>query len=458
MSTKSKLENTNQNLSKASQKLKTIKNAFLRPLPDYGDSLIEIKRVNLLLSNGNQGVLATPGKTMSKVIIEKPSTLLPENIKRNVNIAGVNGEYDGSGIPGVERDSSGNIVVSNDAENIYVNGYDDVVNLKYDTTLKLSLANDPVITTDNLKPENIKYGVNILNVEGTYIGGDETQEKSITPTRSTQSVTPDSGKYLSKVIVNPIPDEYIIPSGGIIISENGRNINVAEYETVTVQVSSGVTPTGQLAITNNGTYDVTNYASVKVNVANSSLDSIKSLPTANEYNAGCYCKVSNTTYKCVKSEGETSLQNYSDSILGRTIYLNVESLRSNGYLYEGELTSGSSNVYINLVNSSGSKIDAIRIDIDLVTVNGVTQIKDIYYLYNPGSTGYKYHFWSYGKTSADNTSTNKYYDDNTITFTTDNVQIYSGYGYIQESSRNNEWLRFLKFSDANVTYNWVAQS
>lgn len=39
-----------------------------------------------------------------------------------------------------------------------------------------------------------------------------TQEKSVTPTKSTQSVTPDSGKDgLSKVTVNPIPSEYVIP-------------------------------------------------------------------------------------------------------------------------------------------------------------------------------------------------------------------------------------------------------
>lgn len=35
------------------------------------------------------------------------------------------------------------------------------------------------------------------------------EEKSVTPTKSTQTITPSSGKVLSKVTVNPIPSEYI---------------------------------------------------------------------------------------------------------------------------------------------------------------------------------------------------------------------------------------------------------
>lgn len=39
------------------------------------------------------------------------------------------------------------------------------------------------------------------------------EEKTVTPTKSTQTITPTSGKVLSKVTVNPIPDNYADFSG-----------------------------------------------------------------------------------------------------------------------------------------------------------------------------------------------------------------------------------------------------
>ncbi len=81
----------------------------------------------------------------------------------------------------------------------------------------------------------------ILSLKTAYVNGQkvtgtlETQSKTTTPTKASQTISPDAGKLLSSVTVNPIPDEYIIP-------------------------------TGSQTITTNGTVDVTNLASVVVNV------------------------------------------------------------------------------------------------------------------------------------------------------------------------------------------------
>lgn len=66
---------------------------------------------------------------------------------------------------------------------------------------------------------NIKSGVQILGVTGSY-GGEapSTQEKTVTSSTSVQTVTPDTGMYLSKVTVNAIPYVESSLAGGTCVT------------------------------------------------------------------------------------------------------------------------------------------------------------------------------------------------------------------------------------------------
>ena len=101
------------------------------------------------------------------------------------------------------------------------------------------------------KPKMIKMK---CNIEFPDVALANLQEKEVTPTKEKQEVVADS-QYdgLSKVIVNPIPNKYIIPSG-------------------------------EIEFTKNGTYDVTDKASAKVNVPEKQLGT-KTITTNGTYNA-----------------------------------------------------------------------------------------------------------------------------------------------------------------------------
>ena len=81
------------------------------------------------------------------------------------------------------------------------------------------------------------------------------QEKEITPTKETQIVEPDRNyDGLKKVTVNKIPDEYIIPSGEIDITQNGT-YNVTDKATANVNIPEK--QLGTKTITKNGIYKAT---------------------------------------------------------------------------------------------------------------------------------------------------------------------------------------------------------
>ena len=102
------------------------------------------KTVTLDLEDGNQTVLPDEGKVLNEVEITKPNTLLPGNIKKDIDIAGVIGTLEEGIVP------TGNINLT-DTNQTNVTNY----------------ATAQVVDS-NLVESNIKKDVTILGITGTY--------------------------------------------------------------------------------------------------------------------------------------------------------------------------------------------------------------------------------------------------------------------------------------------------
>lgn len=108
-----------------------------------------------------------------------------------------------------------------------------------------------------------------LKVTGTAEGATPSlQEKTVTPQTYRFAVNPDTGyDGLSKVTINAIPSDYVIPTGSVEITENGSH-DVSGYASATVNVEPELE---EITITENGEYTPTvdGFSKVTVNVPSS---------------------------------------------------------------------------------------------------------------------------------------------------------------------------------------------
>ena len=122
---------------------------------------------------------------LSKATVTAPANLSASNIKSGVNIAGITGSYGPTMQTKVTTPTAFPTVVNVDS------GYDGMTKVT---------VNAP----SNLSSGNIKNGVSIAGVTGTYTGeSPSSQSKSVTPSSFPMTVRPDSNyNYLTQVTIN----------------------------------------------------------------------------------------------------------------------------------------------------------------------------------------------------------------------------------------------------------------
>ena len=114
--------------------------------------------------------------------------------------------------------------------------------------------------------DEVLDGNKFIGEDGQEHTGEIETKDSTDLTVNERTVTVPAGYYAENASAS-VSSDYIIPTGSTSITNNGTDINIAQYATVNVAVPASAVVSGTLPITQNGTgIDVTNYAAVNVAV------------------------------------------------------------------------------------------------------------------------------------------------------------------------------------------------
>lgn len=188
----------------------------------------------------DEGIEFMSAVNLAAVTSSIDSDIQPTNIKNGITILGVQGTYTGDLVLEAEKTvtpvKAGSTVVPS-------SGYDAMEQVKINPI-------DASIDS-NIQPQNIKKDITILGVEGTY-EPEPTQEKTVTPKTTKQVLQPDEGySGLSKVTVQEVTSDIDsdikasnILDGVTILGVTGNVIPLTaammEEKTVTPSTSSQI--------------------------------------------------------------------------------------------------------------------------------------------------------------------------------------------------------------------------
>ena len=192
-------------------------------------------------------------------VIKKLDIELPEKM-HGIAAATVNDKiylFGGQGSSGIKNfiqifsPKTSVLITSKDGEALPTNG-------KYcvsDITVQPALEIKTITSNGEALPSESYCGFEkvIVNVQTAP----KLQTKTVTPTKSQQNVSPDSGyDGLSGVTVNAIPDNYVIPTGTVNITVNGTH-DVSGKASVNVNVPVKEEQTKNVTINANGSVKIT---------------------------------------------------------------------------------------------------------------------------------------------------------------------------------------------------------
>jgi len=202
------------------------------------------------VSAGTAGTVSVSGSKTQQLTTQAAKTVVPTESEQTAVASGV---YTTGAVKvgAISSTYVGSDIAQNDSDDLTASGATVTVPAGY----YAETASKSVATTTHPNPTasvNSTTGlVTASHTQGTgYVTGGTTTGTMQLSTQAAATITPSTsqqtavaaGKYTTgAVTVDPIPSEYIIPTGTIQIDQNGT-IDVTQYASAEVNVSGGVTP------------------------------------------------------------------------------------------------------------------------------------------------------------------------------------------------------------------------
>lgn len=230
-----------------------------------------------------------------------------------------------------------------------------------------NLSKVTVTKPSTLVAGNIKKDVNIGGVTGTLEPqtAPKLQTKTVTPTKSQQNVSPDSGyDGLSGVTVNAIPDNYVIPTGTVNITTNGTHDVSGKASVVVAVPSSQPTLNAPTIAINDKTLTITNPAtngnfvtsyrifngSAELAVVTSKTVDLSTLLT----DSGTYSITVKASAPNFNNSAASNAVSYEVAAAGYNVTVTAENYDFN--IYDGQSTSGTK---LGSLNGGGDSITVV---------------------------------------------------------------------------------------------------
>lgn len=300
-------------------------------------------------------------------VIKKLDIKLPEKM-HGIAAATVNDKiylFGGQGSSGIKNfiqifsPKTSVLITSKDGEALPTNG-------KYcvsDITVQPALEIKTITSNGEALPSENYCGFEkvMVNVQTAP----KLQTKTVTPTKSQQNVSPDSGyDGLSGVTVNAIPDNYVIPTGTVNITTNGTHDVSGKASVVVAVPSSQPTLNAPTIAINDKTLTITNPAtngnfvtsyrifngSAELAVVTSKTVDLSTLLT----DSGTYSITVKASAPNFNNSAASNAVSYEVAAAGYNVTVTAENYDFN--IYDGQSTSGTK---LGSLNGGGDSITVV---------------------------------------------------------------------------------------------------